>query len=33
VRGFVGGTLIKNMDLPMASLKNEEGEQLYRIEN
>src|SRR5262249_43708688 len=31
-RGFISGTLGKKMDLPVASVKNEAGERVYRIE-
>ena len=32
IRGFISGTLTKKMDLPVASLKNEAGDRVYRIE-
>ena len=32
IRGFISGTLTKKMDLPVASLKNEQGERVYKIE-
>ncbi len=32
IRGFVSGTLMKKMDLPVASFKNAAGERCYRIE-
>jgi hypothetical protein len=32
IRGFISGTLTKKMDLPVASLKNERGERVYKIE-
>ncbi len=32
IRGFISGTLMKKMDLPIASLKNEGGERVYRLE-
>ncbi len=32
IRGFISGTVAKKMDLPVASLKNEQGERVYRIE-
>ena len=31
VRGFVSGTLMKKMDLPVESFKNDAGERTYRI--
>ncbi len=32
IRGFVSGTLMKKMELPVASFKNDQGERCYRIE-
>jgi hypothetical protein len=32
IRGFISGTVAKKMDLLVASLKNEKGERVYRIE-
>ena len=32
IRGFISGTLTKKMDLPVASLKNEQGERVYKVE-
>ena len=32
IRGFVSGTLIKKMDLPVSSLKDEKGKRRYKIE-
>ena len=32
VRGFVSGTLMKKMKLPVSSTKNEAGERVYKIE-
>ena len=31
IRGFVSGTLMKKMDLPVESFKNEAGERTYRL--
>ena len=31
IRGFVSGNLMKKMDLPVVSFKNEAGERCYRI--
>jgi hypothetical protein len=31
IRGFVSGTLMKKMDLPVESFKNETGERTYRL--
>ena len=31
VRGFISGTLMKKMDLPVESFKNEAGDRTYRI--
>jgi hypothetical protein len=32
IRGFVSGALMKKMELPVVSFKNETGERCYRIE-
>ena len=32
IRGFISGTVAKKMDLAVASLKNEKGERVYKIE-
>jgi hypothetical protein len=32
IRGFISGSLMKKMQLPIASLKNNAGERVYRIE-
>jgi hypothetical protein len=31
IRGFISGNLMKKMDLPVESFKNEEGERTYRL--
>jgi hypothetical protein len=32
IRGFISGTLTKKLDLPVASIKNDAGERVYRVE-
>jgi hypothetical protein len=31
IRGFISGNLMKKMDLPVESFKNEAGERTYRL--
>jgi hypothetical protein len=32
IRGFISGTLTKRLDLPVASVRNDKGDRVYRIE-